>query len=49
MSILNVITNKTYGYEDAFGAADCSSIYMKDAIEEWFRLFWRGSVAGNPV
>lgn len=41
MSILNVITNKTYGYEDAFGTADCSSIYMKDAIEEWFRLFYQ--------
>ena len=41
MSILNVITNKTCGYEDAFGTADCSSIYMKDAIEEWFRLFYQ--------
>lgn len=41
MSIFSVITNKTYGYEDAFGATDCTSQDMKEAISEWFRLFFR--------
>lgn len=41
MSIFSVVTNKTYGYEDAFGATDCTSTDMKSAIEEWFRLFYR--------
>ena len=41
MSIWNVIAGKAYGYEDAFGASDCSSVAMKQAIEEWFRLFYR--------
>lgn len=41
MSIFSIITNKAYGYEDAFGATDCTSLEMKNAIEEWFRLFYR--------
>lgn len=41
MSIFSIITNKAYGYEDAFGAGDCTSQEMKDAIAEWFELFYR--------
>lgn len=41
MSIFSIVTNKTYGYEDAFGATDCTSTDMKSAIEEWFNLFYR--------
>lgn len=41
MSLFNRITNKAYGYEDAFGAADCTSNEMKLAINEWFDLFYR--------
>ena len=44
MSIFSIITNKTYGYEDAFGAADCTSQDMKTAIDEWFNLFYRTAV-----
>ncbi len=40
MSIFGVITNKAYGYEDAFGATDCTSAEMKQAIQEWFNLFY---------
>ena len=41
MSIFNIITNKTYGYEDAFGATDCTSDAMKEAIDDWFELFYQ--------
>ena len=41
MSIFSTITNKAYGYEDAFGAGDCTSQEMKDAVAEWFELFYR--------
>lgn len=41
MSIFSIITNKAYGYEDAFGATDCISSEMKAAIDEWFKLFYR--------
>lgn len=41
MSIFSIVTNKTYGYEDAFGATDCTSTDMKQAIDEWFKLFYR--------
>lgn len=41
MSIFSIITNKAYGYEDAFGATDCTSTEMKEAIDEWFYLFYR--------
>ena len=41
MSLFDIITNKTYGYEDAFGASDCTSSDMKLAIQEWFDLFYR--------
>ena len=41
MNIFSIITNKAYGYEDAFGATDCTSLEMKNAVEEWFRLFYR--------
>lgn len=41
MSIFNIITNKAYGYEDAFGATDCTSDAMKYAIDDWFELFYQ--------
>lgn len=41
MSIFSIVTNKAYGYEDAFGATDCTSLEMKTAIDEWFHLFYR--------
>lgn len=41
MSIFSIITNRAYGYEDAFGATDCTSLDMKTAIDEWFKLFYR--------
>lgn len=39
--MFSTITSKKYGYEAAFGACDCSSAEMKDAISEWFDLFYR--------
>ena len=47
MSIFSIITNKTYGYEDAFGATDCTSTEMKEAIDEWFKLFYQTKVDCN--
>lgn len=45
MSFFNAIfDNRAYGYEDAFGAADCTSVRMKNAIAEWFNLFYQMSV-----
>lgn len=41
MSIFGILSNKTYGYEDAFGATDCTSTNMKTAIDEWFELFYQ--------
>lgn len=41
MSIFNSVMGRVYGYEDAFGAPDCTSEEMKLAIAEWFRLFYR--------
>lgn len=41
MSILTAMfSNKVYCYEDAFGAVDCTSSPMREAIDEWFRLFY---------
>ena len=40
MSIFSIATNRTYGYEDAFGLPDCSSVEMKNAIDDWFSLFY---------
>lgn len=42
MSIFHAIfLNKLYGYEDAFGAVDCTTDEMKKAITEWFELFYQ--------
>lgn len=41
MSVFSTITSKKYGYEAAFGACDCSSAEMQEAISEWFDLFYR--------
>lgn len=41
MSVFSTITSKKYGYEAAFGACDCSSSQMQDAVSEWFDLFYR--------
>lgn len=43
MSIVGIMSNETYGYEDAFGAADCTSQEMKAAITEWFALFYQNT------
>ena len=41
MSIFSIMNNKAYGYEDAFGVADCTSTEMKEAINDWFELFYQ--------
>ena len=45
MSIFDaILDNRIYGYEDAYGAADCTSGSMKAAIAEWFNLFYQTSI-----
>lgn len=40
MSLIKALMNHTnYGYEDAFGAKDCTSQAMKAAIDDWFDLY----------
>lgn len=39
MSIWSAL-NSAYSYEDAFGAKDCTSTAMKEAVSEWFRLYY---------
>lgn len=39
MSIFNAMRG-AYSYEDAFGAKDCTSQAMNNAIQEWFRLYY---------
>ena len=39
MSIFSAL-NSAYSYEDAFRAKDCTSPVMKEAIREWFRLYY---------
>lgn len=39
MSIWSAL-NSAYSYEDAFGAKDCTSPAMKEAVSEWFRLYY---------
>ena len=39
--MFSTITSKKYGYEAAFNACDCSSPEMKEAVSEWFDLFYR--------
>lgn len=40
MSLIKALMNHTnYGYEDAFGAKDCTSQAMKAAIDDWFGLY----------
>lgn len=39
--IASLIHKNTYGYEDAFGAKDCTSDSMKTAINEWFDLYFK--------
>lgn len=41
MSIFGILANRAHGYEDAFGATDCTSDEMKTAINEWFRIFYQ--------
>lgn len=40
MSIWTAL-NSAYSYEDAFQAKDCTSQAMRDAIGEWFRLYYQ--------
>ena len=39
MSIFSALRD-AYSYEDAFGAKDCTSQAMREAIGEWFRLYY---------
>lgn len=40
MSIFTALRD-AYSYEDAFGAKDCTSRAMRNAIREWFRLYYQ--------
>lgn len=41
MSIITALfANKTYGFEDAFKSQDITSTWMKQAIQEWYNLFY---------
>ncbi len=40
MSIWNALS-RVYSYEDAFQAKDCTSPAMRDAIAEWFQLYYQ--------
>lgn len=40
MSILTALSS-AYSYEDAFGARDCTSQAMREAVGEWFRLYYQ--------
>lgn len=39
-----------YSYEDAFGAKDCTSLAMRRAVREWFRLYYdtEGTEESDP-
>jgi hypothetical protein len=39
MSIFSALRNP-YSYEEAFGAKDCTSQDMREAILEWFQLYY---------
>ena len=39
MSIFSAL-NRTYSFEDAFQAKDCTSQAMREAVEEWSRLYY---------
>lgn len=39
MSIFSAL-HSAYSCEDAFGAKDCTSQAMKEAVKEWFRLYY---------
>lgn len=39
MSIFTALRG-AYSYEDAFGAKDCTSQAMREAVREWFRLYY---------
>lgn len=43
MSIFSALRS-AYSYEDAFGAKDCTSQAMKEAVKEWFRLYYEREV-----
>lgn len=40
MSIWSAL-NSAYSFEDAFQAKDCTSQAMREAVKEWFRLYYR--------
>lgn len=48
--ITAMFDNSAYNYEDAFGTADCTSVYMKQAIKEWFTLYFdmQPTESSNP-
>ena len=39
MSIFTAL-HGAYSYEDAFRAKDCTSQAMREAVKEWFRLYY---------
>ena len=39
MSIFSALRS-AYSYEDAFGAKDCTTQAMREAVREWFRLYY---------
>lgn len=40
MSVISALFSKATSYEEAFKASDISTTEMKEAIEEWYRLFY---------
>ena len=41
MGMISAIFDRSaYSFEEAFGTPDCTSVYMKDAIREWFSLYF---------
>ena len=40
MSLWNAL-HSAYSLEDAFGARDCTSQAMREAVKEWFRLYYQ--------
>lgn len=40
MSIFSALTS-AYSYEEAFGVKDCTSLAVRAAISEWFRLYYQ--------
>jgi len=44
VSIFTALSS-AYSYEDGFGAKDCTSQAMREAVKEWFRLYYHRAAA----